>query len=787
MPVTPIANPTRPIKRPPLRVQNQPDASDGDRIAYAQGLWHDQDAALRSRDRQVEENVRMLVGQQWAIYDPISGAVVDPTKWMTENERKWKQRPVVNRILPWFMLTHARLTENPPIVTFVPGPDRIDSLAAQTWDVILKTVWREAEMTDAHDRLVSWLIPGGRAYTLTRIDPNQGRWVEWRAEAAVPVLDAHGEPVPDAQGNVRTMVLPNVPHNAQGEPLAVVTPDGPMELGKPHMVREGRLVVDILSAPEVRGEWGPTPWHRKRWHAYKVYLPPTEVKNRWGVDCKPDVTGPAAENAGELQRLLFGGGWWGAADGTINKQVTTSSGSRDSVGFCEVLVLYEAPLPPEDPHVITTDGQPNPESGLDLMVASPENPGGRRLVVTRQYVLADGPRECEYPYTSPLHAFDFVNLPGRPHGSTPQEALNNLNRLYNRGFGQIIEHTNLVANPIGLIDKQSGLSEVEFTNEPGVSYDVTKRPGVAAVEYVIPPPLSEDVYKRQEIILREMQDLGNMNDTASQPVARDASGELVKELRFDNDRYFGPTARRMVEEYGRQDETWMAIIRKWWTTPRYLDYAGEDNIAQTLMVLPEILQQGQVNVVPDVESMLPEGRGERQARVHMMYREGLFGLPGSPEAIKMYFDLSDFPHLSRAAKPGGIDRTMAEHILGMIVQGASIDQVPYFDWYDPAIHLSVIESYMKSPEFLQQPPPVQQTLAMCRQRYQMALQAKMLQQAQQMATLQGIANPQPQGGAGGGKPTKAGDQEPRKGNPTPPPASARGPSPLALSGTPQES
>ncbi len=763
------------MKRPPLRVGNQPDRHDGDRIAYAQGLWHDQDAALRPRDRQVEENVRMLVGQQWAIYDPVSGAVVDPTKWMTESERKWKQRPVVNRILPWFMLTHARLTENPPIVTVVPGPDRIDSIAAQTWDVILKSTWREAEMPDMHDRLVTWLVPSGRAYTLSRIDASQGRFVEWRADADVPVIDAHGQPLLDENGQPRTLPLPNVPHDKDGNVLMVVTPDGPMELGKPHMTREGKLVVDILSAPEVRGEWGPTPWHRKRWHAYRLYLPPDEVMKRWQKECKPDVTGPAADNAGELQRLLFGGGWWGAADGTADKQVTTSSGSRDTQGFCEILVLYEAPLSPHDMEKLVADG-------LQDMVATPEQPGGRRLVVTRQYVLSDGPRECDYPHTSPIHAFDFVNLPGRPHGSTPQEALNNLNRLYNRGFGQIIEHTNLVANPIALIDAQSGLSEVEFTNEPGVGYDVTRRPGVPAVEYVAPPPLSADVYRRQEIILREMQDLGNMNDTASQPVAKDASGELIKELRFDNDRYFGPTARRMVEEYGRQDETWMAMIRKWWTVPRILDYAGEDNVAQTLMVMPEILQQGKVNVVPDVESMLPEGRGERASRIHMMYREGLFGPPGTPEAVKRYFELSHFPHLSRAAKPGGVDRTMAEHILGMIVQGAPFPAIPYFDWYDPAVHLDVIETYMKAPEFLQLPPQVQQTMAMCRMRYQQALMQKMMQMAAQQAALTETATPpQP-----GGKPGAAGDKQSKSNRVRPAAAAERGPSPLAMSGTPQE-
>lgn len=133
--------------------------------------------------------------------------------------------------------------------------------------------------------------------------------------------------------------------------------------------------------------------------------------------------------------------------------------------------------------------------------------------------------------------------------------------------------------------------------------------------------------------------------------------------------------------------------------------------------------------------MLPEGRGERQARVYKMWADGMFGDPLSPQALTTYFDLARFPHMSRATKPGGIDRTTAEQNVGKLLQGAPAMQIPVFEWYDHEIHLFVLERYMKSPEFLKLDPATMQQFVVFRMILLQGMVEAQAAEAERMATV----------------------------------------------------
>lgn len=759
------------LTMPPLReAPDAEDTYDGKRVAYVNDLWAAQDEALRLRDRLVEENIRMIAGQHWSVFDPLTQTFLDPTRWMSDEERRWRQRPVFNRILPWYILTHSKLTENPPIVTFLPGPDRIDEELAATMDPIFKTLWRECGMTDTHDRLMAWMIPGGSAYLSARIDLSRGPIRVWSGPADVPVVNEDGTPLTDEQGQPVTAPAEDVPFDAEGNPLAVYTMDGQLQpTGAPHQTREGALVNDVLSPLEVRGEWGPTPWHLKAYHLTRTFLTPEQVWEQYGVEVEPDLSGPDVASHQELHRLLFGAGYFGASSGMAGSEFARTAAVS---GLCTVTTLWHRPIVAPMP---TADGG---ATGIEGMVETPDNPGGRLCVVTPHKVLTDGPRPVAYPYTSPITQFGFVRVPGRPQDTTPQEGLNAANRAYNRGFAQILEHRNLVTNPIGLIDSASGLEEADFTNQPGVHYVVNMRASVEPVRYVAPPPLSADVYQTQEMLLREIDALGMTQNSTGELPGRDASGELVKELRFDTDRYLGATQRRNVEAYARHIEAWMKLIPTLWDQPKLIQYAGEDNVARTLTVLPEMFAEGKVNVVPDLESMLPEGRGERQSRVYRMYLDGMFGMPGTPPALDAFFELANFPHLGRAGKVGGVDRTMAEHILGALVQGVPAEQIPYFEWYNDDVHLLVLENYMKAPEYLKLAPEAQRAMGLVRARYLQMRAMKQMQAAVQAAQMQAILTPpeasgQPGGGTPGPGAKQAAEQLAAGASVTPPSAAAQ--------------
>jgi hypothetical protein len=734
---------------PPLRQQpGQPDTDDSRRAAYAWAKWNGQNAIYATRDRTIEEMIRCLSGQQWWVWYAPLGRFVDAAFLLDAEERRWRQRPVFNRLLPWFLTTHARFTENPPIVTFLPGPDEADARLAEMMDNVFKALWRDAGMVDVNDRLWAWVIVAGMGYTKSRIDLTRGELEPWITGAAVPLIGPDGQPIVDPMsGQPITTWLDECPLDQQGNPLAYVDAltQQPVILGEPHVEREGGLVVDVLSPFSCRGEWGDTPWHLKQWHADLQYLEPAVVEATYGVKVEPEALGTTG-NAGELERVLFGNGNFGANMQKWGSEATGPQTGTD--GFVRVLSLYERPRP-----------------GIAGMEETLESAGGRMLVVTgNMKVLYDGPRPIRWPHTSPINRLEFVRLPGSNSGRTPLETQIGPQRAYNRGWAQIIEHRNLVTNPIALVDRASGLHNIRITNQPGKRYIVNGRPNVDPMKWLAPPDLGQDVYRVQELLLRELTELGNLKGTEGEPPQRDASGELIKELRFNSDRFLGPTVRRAVEEYGRMIETWMVMLPRIWSKPKVITMAGEDHVAQTLTVYPELFEQGRVQVVPDVESMLPEGLGERQQKALAMYREGMFGAPGSPQAVKMYLDLARFPHLSRAARPGGVQRKLAEEFVARLIQGADASSLPWYPWYDPAVHLDVLVNFMASKEYLRQPSPVQAQFA---RRWMVVQQAH----AELMAAMAPPPDERPMPGRG--KEAIKDDRDQRR--LAPPPASARGP------------
>lgn len=711
---------------PPLRDETfsqQEQPQDSKRIEYARNLWHSQDHLLLPRDRQVEKNIRMLAGQQWSMWSEGLGRFVDVSELMEEEDERWRQRPVVNRLLIWFMLTHSRLTENPPVLTFLPSTaDRADAELAEIYDTVFKSLWHETDMLENHDDMVRWLVPGGRAHLKTRVDPNMGDKIEMRGNALLEPQGPDGRPR-IGPGGREQLLAENVPfgpsENGGGlEPRAELADDGQRwePTGKAMEIHEGGLVVDPLSCVEVRAQWGPHRWHRKRWHMHKTFLTPEELYDVYQIHCEPDMKGEDADRVNELRRLMFGTGYFGATSQQRWGRSTPISGAE---GYCEVYELWHAP-----------SQFPGMEQGKDEY----KEPGGRLLVCTRNRVLRDGQRPAPFPNTSPIRCFDFVGIPGRPSGTSPQEALNPIQEAYNRGWSQILEHRNLVANPAGVVDTRSGINKGQVTNEPGKLYYVSRRPDdVPVIEYVQPPNLNEDVWRSQQLLLRQIEDIGQIRGAQGEPPTSDASGELVKELRFNADRYIGPTARQMVTEYGRMAEDWNAIVPTIWDREKTVARAGEDQVVRTVTITPDLFKNGSINVKPELESMLPEGRGERQQRILAFYERGLLGEPGTPQARKRFHELARFPHMGRVGMPGGVDRSTAEQNTGKLAQGASADEIQVFEWYDVDVHIEVLEEFMSSPEYLRLDTQRQQQFVRYRQKLMLAQRAKLRKQTMRRA------------------------------------------------------
>ena len=187
-----------PLKDVPLReAPDAPDRYDSERIERFGGEYLSQTEMLLIRDRQIEYNCRMLNGQQRNVWHPGLSQFFDVSTWLSDEEKAWRQLVVINKEQRWFVLTHALLTENQPILTVKPGPDRIDAELAEVLDTLLKKDWRDAGMDDVADEIAMWMVVAGRAHAISRIDPNAGIWKPLIAQARVQFVELDGTPMFD--------------------------------------------------------------------------------------------------------------------------------------------------------------------------------------------------------------------------------------------------------------------------------------------------------------------------------------------------------------------------------------------------------------------------------------------------------------------------------------------------------------------------------------------------------------------------------------------------------------
>jgi hypothetical protein len=700
------------------------DVADAIRAEWVMGLWHEQDDKLRQRDRQVEENVRMLLGQHWIVWSELRQRYVDLAEHLNDDEKRWRHMPVLNRLFLWFILTQARMNENPPVISWQPGPDRIDAELAEVMDPLFKHTWNNVGMLEVLDRLTAWLIPSGRAHLKSRIDAMQGDAIAAIDTAILKLLRADGTEILGADGMPIQREIPNVPLDEQGNPRArLLEEDGGEvveENGEPHVFYEGALEVDVLTCLEVRGEWGQQiPWHKKAWHMQRSLLTPLQAYEAFGMELEPDVRGgQTGDDVGVIWRLLHGAGLFGSAE----QRRGATLESATSTEFVSVYELWQRPS--RFPGTQRIPGQ---------------SPGGRLTIVTgAKKCVRDGPRTAPFKYTSPIRCFDFHNLPGRPQGSSSQEMLNGPIRTRNRLHAQGIQHATLVANPIQVIDRDSGIKDGDVKNVPGFQVLASRSKSKAPIiEFVHPGRLGPEVYESADRLAEEVDMLGSISGTQGNTPTKSASGELVSELRFNADRPSSGPMRRMVLELARMAEDWKVMYPLFLDQEKAIQVVGEDNIARTITVWPQLFEEGTVNAIPEIESMLPEGRGERQDRMMRFWQAGVWGDPVSPTAINTFLDLSRFPHMGRASRPGGADRASAEQFVGRLIQGAPATEIPIFEWYDHGIFLHVLERFLKSPEYLKIDPAIMQEMVLYRKRLLLAQQQAQLLAAGRQLEVEG--------------------------------------------------
>ena len=256
--------------------------------------------------------------------------------------------------------------------------------------------------------------------------------------------------------------------------------------------------------------------------------------------------------------------------------------------------------------------------------------------------------------------------------------------------------------------------------------------------FLSPDPLGADAWKVQEWLEHSFEKVMDLEGAGGVAQTANASGEQVKELRFNSDRPISVPVRHLargLEEIGCLTYAMLPLI---WPEGKTVAYVGEDKAARTMLLGPE-LWDGQVKVEINAESMMPRSRTEREAMAFRNFQAGVYGPPGTPQAMTMYFKQAQFEDMDESDLPPGVDGVTAKHLLGLILQGTPAQAVPMLEQWNYPVMIAVIREFMASPEFLKIAPPTQQQFQMLWLRLQDGQRIQALTQLMRQQQAQGQA------------------------------------------------
>lgn len=657
-----------------------PPLGSGDDPAIAhylnRTLWDGYQEARRGWLRQVEENVRNLAGQQYTIYLPETDRFEDLASLFYPGDDRWREAPVFNWLgQHWFMVQLAKLTENPPVLGALPSTgDARDAMTAAIFDPFFRFEWSQMGMPEQQYPLAGWILTAGEAVGYLRWNPDLG------------------EPT-DTMGSDHLQI-------GDGHPLA----EGPEGAGESE--RPGDLAWEVLAPTSVLFPFGPEPHWAKPWVMREYWMPVEDARERWNApDLEPSRPDPRDDLLARLSYTSFYGNSGSPGGGTLFGGGTIAL--KDCVKIRERWGRQKR-------------GEPY----------------GRWTVVTPDRLLYDDINPYVVPgYRTkvivPFFRFPRPGYPFRQEGVSDLESLNPVARALNRSMGSQLDYADFNEQPpLFYNDTLVPDDRVEEMHRTAARIGVSGDPNQAAA-YLNVPPVPPAI-QQTTAMLREMLDvLGGAGPYAGTVPNDSRSGELLKEDRFNSDRPMGATLRLQSWEWARVGQAMLDIAAVCMTDDRVLAMAGESQALQFVTVRPDLFQ-GRINVYPLPESAILETRSEKQNRLTQAFTTAAT-LP--PPLGEMYLQSLQHPDLAKAFKMGSEAKDLAERqVAEMVLMG---QLAPVLPEQDHAVHVAVVQAYMQTLGYRNQPEPIKQVLRGYKMLHELMGQQVAVEEAEKQGAVMG--------------------------------------------------
>ena len=354
-----------------------------------------------------------------------------------------------------------------------------------------------------------------------------------------------------------------------------------------------------------------------------------------------------------------------------------------------------------------TDPQLLPEDELK------KYPNGRLIVSSQGRMLM----KDRYPFDDGKHPYCYWQaelFPGRFLGASIIDQVKNPQKILNRRISQLVESADLCASPQIDVEKNHGIAKL--TGEAGLVCE--RNIGRAAPTYRQMPAISQHVVKLIDLSKGAIQEIGGFHDISRGiPITSNLSGPTVEMLQGADNEPLLPAAQRWSSFLTQVGTKVVKRVQQFYQEERCITIVGPQNETDVMAFLAA-RHQTELDVVCDIDSVIPQSPASRMARVNELLRLGVLNPDKHRSTI---LSLYRFGNIRELFTEDDEDRQKAQRENRKLTMGQPAE-VAVFDNDD--IHLQVHNRLRKSPEYDRMDPIVRQGLDFHCQAHQQQLLGK---------------------------------------------------------------
>ena len=297
----------------------------------------------------------------------------------------------------------------------------------------------------------------------------------------------------------------------------------------------------------------------------------------------------------------------------------------------------------------------------------------------------------------PVQFINYTRVPGRIWGVGLVEPLIELQTLYNRARGQVVENAELMGNPKWLIPKTSGLSKNALSDSrPGEKVYYNANAGPAPVQ-VSAAPLPGYILDNVRQLSAEMLDIAGVHSTSlGKRAIGIESGAAIEALSSRDLQQLQITQTQIEEAFQEMARVVLLLMKKHYDEPRMMKIMDETGkIAFHNLAATDIVGTPEIHI--EAGSLFRDEKKDRDQRTLELLQLGLITPEAAMEEIQF--------------KTGGswVTKKMqsishARDMLHAVLQGHKIEVLPTDDL---DAFKQVFSEFMQTKQYYELPQDIQ--------------------------------------------------------------------------------